>query len=1744
MMGSNVSTTLLVVLMLIFSFLTFFSISADEFDLDPYTPAGLWDDLSYTFSFTEPSFHEKMVHDTVYTTIDMSGCMAIGERAGEPSMPVKFVKLLLPPMEKVKDISVFGVPVEIDTGDINLLEKPVLPYQNPVPIGSEPLEPFAFDTGVYSSLDNYPSSLYSEQHVGYCRGYAILSLALNPVHYVPGEGKLFYYPELTIDIKLEEKEQINQFYRNNLDDEEWVKNLVNNPEIASTYTGEGIGTFEYLNGLCDPSDDYDYVIITTTENNLNHWVTSSNTPYNWTSLMDKHYSEDSLNCTLVTMQEILSCSDYYNSTALFNDTPARIREFCKDAYQDWNTSYIFIGGDDELIPAREMKYYVEDHVDSDIYWNHLDNSFNNDNDSYWGEAGDSGFDLYAEMYIGRITCDEPQDVSNWMNKSFYYADSLFEDYLENAAFYGGNTGWNAKGDDFIEYSAIKGTSNWLGPSPGAHGTYPSWLGFQYGFETWNTHNPSLEYNLSVKWTAESDVNSGWQGGSDSAAITGFRNEINNNNCTLISGIAHANEDMSLDVAKADWESQYHNTKPFFIHDYGCHCGDMDAADDGILHSMLFHSDTELAFACVYNTCYGWGSLSDTNSSSALQQKLFWDYMFDTTNNSGNYSNWQLGKAMAYSKDSMAPTINWNYSGAPESWRAIIQGCLLFGDPAQRIKPPEVFEHNVGVQTVGLSVSSHVKTNELIYVNATVYNSGENDETDVNVSFRVNGTEVDSTIITSFKNQTTHDVSFTWTPSAGLYTITINITIPGITEGSYTDNERNETITVGVKNIDTSELFNTIQDAINDSDTLDSHSILVPSGAYNENVTINKNITLTGAAKTTTIIEGNGSTDYVIHIQNRNYVNITKFTIKNGTYGIYINNSSNITITYTNISNNNLTGLYLQSSNNINITNNHIYNNSWGINLTSYSHDNRFIENEIINNNIGLTIDTNNHNNSIYHNNFSNTQNAFDNGTNNQWDNGNTSASRHRGGNWWDDYTGSDSNSDGIGDTPYDVPGDNHSQDRYPLVGPWSGSLSGTIYVDDDNTAGPWDGTQSHPFISIQDGIDDAFTGDLIFVYNGTYNENIKIDKSVNITGEDKNSTIIDGSGSGTVVLISANWVNISNFTIEKSGDLYASSSDWMNISNLSSKFDNYCAGIQISSNYNNISNNIIQNTSFGILEIDEAGLTNNKIYKNTLQNIYCDIILGYSTNDIIVNNYISNISSIGAGIYLYYTSSSYVFSNHISNNTGGYGILTSSSSNSIISQNEIIDTGAGIHCWYLTDSDIKYNIISNSSDDALYILDSSNNNIYCNNITNSSSYGIYLFWSQNNFIFYNNLINNSNYAYDAYSNTWYNTTFSEGNYWSDYTGSDSNGDGIGDTPYDISGGSNQDLYPLMGPWGKRPNQPSCIQPSDGATSVSTSPTLQVQVTDPNNDTMDVSFYDASDDSLIATEINVENGNNTSTTWSSRSSSTTYSWYVIVTDGTYLTKSVTWSFTTASSGGNGGNPPPSGGGLPTNNEIKTTAPDKPIITGPAEGYLDVSYTYTANTTDPDENSLRYNFDWGDETNTGWTTPSVESGDSVSKSHSWNSTGNYKVKVKAQDAVDQEESEWSDVLNITISEYIDTGLPTKPTTPTGPSYGVTNISYSYKTTSTDPDNDRIKYRFDWGDGTCSDWSSFVNSGTSITISHKWMCLGNYSIKSQARDANNATSPWSDPLDIKIELDSDGDIHQADKGECFVNIDDVTF
>ena len=92
-----------------------------------------------------------------------------------------------------------------------------------------------------------------------------------------------------------------------------------------------------------------------------------------------------------------------------------------------------------------------------------------------------------------------------------------------------------------------------------------------------------------------------------------------------------------------------------------------------------------------------------------------------------------------------------------------------------------------------------------------------------------------------------------------------------------------------------------------------------------------------------------------------------------------------------------------------------------------------------------------------------------------------------------------------------------------------------IYVDDDNTLGPWYGTIDHPYQYIQDGISNAQFHDHIYVFNGSYYEHLHINKPLYIEGESNKHTIIDGGFISHVISISAQNVTLTQFTIQNSG---------------------------------------------------------------------------------------------------------------------------------------------------------------------------------------------------------------------------------------------------------------------------------------------------------------------------------------------------------------------------------------------------------------------------------------------------------------------------------------------------------------------------------------------------------------------------------------------------------------------------------
>lgn len=111
------------------------------------------------------------------------------------------------------------------------------------------------------------------------------------------------------------------------------------------------------------------------------------------------------------------------------------------------------------------------------------------------------------------------------------------------------------------------------------------------------------------------------------------------------------------------------------------------------------------------------------------------------------------------------------------------------------------------------------------------------------------------------------------------------------------------------------------------------------------------------------------------------------------------------------------------------------------------------------------------------------------------------------------------------------------------------------------------------------------------------------------------------------------------------------------------------------------------------------------------------------------------------------------------------------------------------------------------------------------------------------------------------------------------------------------------------------------------------------------------------------------------------------------------------------------------------------------------------------------------------------------------------------------------EYPEGLGEYLSLWVTSNPPEQPSRPVGATLGIWHVEYTYTSSTTEPDNEQIYYKFDWGDGSNSGWIGPYNSGETAVASHTWDELGVYSVKVKARDIWGSSSHWSEPLNVTI-------------------------
>jgi len=170
-------------------------------------------------------------------------------------------------------------------------------------------------------------------------------------------------------------------------------------------------------------------------------------------------------------------------------------------------------------------------------------------------------------------------------------------------------------------------------------------------------------------------------------------------------------------------------------------------------------------------------------------------------------------------------------------------------------------------------------------------------------------------------------------------------------------------------------------------------------------------------------------------------------------------------------------------------------------------------------------------------------------------------------------------------------------------------------------------TVPYDYPTIQEAINAANIGDIIYVYNGIYYESVVVNKTVTLIGENRDTTIIDGNALETVVLVTASNVSITEFTIKNSnytwpyGGVLLRNVNECNI--LDVNITNNWVGVWLEDSSNNtLSNLTITNNRYGtwLVRSQNNALLNSPITNNTKYGVW----LEDSSNNTLSNLTITN----------------------------------------------------------------------------------------------------------------------------------------------------------------------------------------------------------------------------------------------------------------------------------------------------------------------------------------------------------------------------------------------------------------------------------------------------------------------------------------------------------------------------------------
>lgn len=516
---------------------------------------------------------------------------------GKPLLPYLSLTVIIPAHARVTAVTTVPITTQEIPGQFT-----IIPAQPPVPISVSTPSPFVPpDPAIYNSNEPFSPRTLLFYTAGSAGGFKLVNVVFCPFEYHPATKKLLFHSRIQVRVKYEENatstRPLTPFQRELI--MRSLSLLVANPED--------------LNWFAPPVKETDqpsveYLVITSPELSQNF------TPY-------LQYKETR------GLRTELRTTDWIERNYLGRDLQEKIRSMIIDYFHSRGLIYVLLAGDNRQVPSRHIEVAVgNEHgsIPTDLYYGDLDYSWDSNHNNRFGEMEDS-IDLYADVFVGRASVDNWQQVENFIAKVQTFETNPAPDYIKRSLL----------------------PSGWLWRSLNYHGKFVNDSIANITPEGWVDRK--LENPPSARVVTDSFDH-------------GF---------LIFDPAGHGNESGVYDeggsaIYTSSLAGRQQNDRRFsIITSIACHPGNFEAED--CLAEVALNCRNGGAIGVMMNSRYGWGTPPVMGPSEKLCLR-FYDFLF-------NRSEYELGPVHDRSRE--------EYAGAAlydPLWRWCLTEFNLLGDP--------------------------------------------------------------------------------------------------------------------------------------------------------------------------------------------------------------------------------------------------------------------------------------------------------------------------------------------------------------------------------------------------------------------------------------------------------------------------------------------------------------------------------------------------------------------------------------------------------------------------------------------------------------------------------------------------------------------------------------------------------------------------------------------------------------------------------------------------------------------------------------------------------------------------------------------------------------------------------------------------------------------------------------------------------------------------------------------------------